>query len=445
MKNALNSVLFLIAGTFTFHTAMSQQVQLGTQQNPITLQQLWDKAASTNKTVLMRKLEVQAGNEELKDAKTEKLPDIKAYGEYARVSNMPLYENGLLNKPEQFPVLHTYYKVGGDAYLKLYNRGKTNNKIAEQKTLIKIKEEQQSMTTSSVKLQATGYYLDLVRGKLFKQYILSHIADEEKQLQHIRQLQKSGVILKSDVLRAELQLSKLQLSLHTIENDLAIANQKLNLLLGQNESIENVPVSNPGTDSLVLKSYEDYLNDAFLHSYNYKISEGQTELKALQVKDVKANLSPKIGLFANYNYAYPEIQFYPYGAALYGLGMAGVRASFPISGFYQNKHKVKASELEYKAQELEHANTADVVRQQVNESYLRYKEALDRMDVAKKNIDQAVENARIVHNTYFNQLSLITDLLDADTQVLQTRFDLVAAQTAAAYQYYQLQNAIGNL
>lgn len=445
MKNSLNSILLLIAGLFSFHSSFSQQDTGSIHTMPVTLQQVWNKAEASGKTVQMRKLEIQSGVEELKDAKAEKLPEVSLDGEYGRVSNMPLYENGLFNKPDHFPVLHSFYGVGGEAYLNLYNGGKSNNKIAEQQTLLKIKEDQLGLTASNVKLQATGYYLDLVRGKLFKQYILSHIADEEKQLQHIRQLQKSGVILKSDVLRAELQLSKLQLSLHTIENDLTIANQKLNLLVGQNESIENEPVFDPGADSLVLKSYDDYLNEAFQHSYSYKISEGQADLKALKVKDVKANLSPKIGFFANYNYAYPQIQFYPYGDALYGLGMAGVKASFPISGIYQNRHKVKAAQLDLKTQELEHANTADAVRQQVKEAYLRYKESLDRVGVAKKNIDQAVENARIVHNTYFNQLSLITDLLDADTQVLQTRFDLVAAQTTAAYQYYQLQNAIGSL
>jgi len=39
----------------------------------------------------------------------------------------------------------------------------------------------------------------------------------------------------------------------------------------------------------------------------------------------------------------------------------------------------------------------------------------------------------------------VTDLLDADTQMLQTRFDLVSANIAARVRYYQLQKVIGNL
>jgi outer membrane protein len=125
--------------------------------------------------------------------------------------------------------------------------------------------------------------------------------------------------------------------------------------------------------------------------------------------------------------------------------MGGIKASFAISSIYHNYHKTKVAKLEYESQEIEHAQTQDNVRQQVNEAYLRFNEALNRIEVSKTNVKQATENRRIVSNTYFNQTSLITDLLDADTQLLQTRFDLAAAQIAAQLKYFQLQNVTGNL
>ena len=270
------------------------------------------------------------------------------------------------------------------------------------------------------------------------------MAEQEKQLEQIRQLKKNGVVLKTDVLRAELQLSRQKLSLEQINNDIAIFRQKLNILIGQPDSVNIVPMAD-SAGAFPLKSYDDYVADAMMHSFEYKISEKETELRWLQLKDIKANTSPKVGLFANYGYTYPEIQFYPYAGHLYGLGMYGVKASVPISGLYHNKHKEKAAEMEYKRQEVEHSDTEDAIRQQVKEAYLRYKEAVNRINVAKANIQHATENLRIVSNTYFNQFSLLTDLLDADTQVLQTRFDLAAAQIATQLQYYQLQKAIGNL
>ena len=438
------SVIIVLAVCFAAGTKAQEKLDSTSPAIQLSLGEVWNKAEAYNKQIQMQQMSVEASKEEIKDAKAERLPDITATAEFARVTNMPLYEHGLFKAPTQFPVLHNYYRVGGDAYFNIYNGKKTATNIAVSETANQIAAEQKKLTTSEIKLRASTFFLDLQRSIVFKNLLLSHIADQEKQLSQIRQLQKNGVVLKTDVLRAELELSRQRLSLTQIENDIAIARQKLNIVIGQPDSLNLVPLADTGA-SFSLKSYEDYLADAMSHSYQYRISEKQTELRRLQLQNAKTNVLPRVGLFANYAYTYPEIQFYPYAPYLYGLGMYGVRATLPISGLYHNKHKVKAAEIEYKRQELEHADTEDAIRQQVKEAYLRYKEAVNRIDVAKTNIQQATENLRIVRNTYFNQLSLLTDLLDADTQVLQTRFDYAAAQIAAQLQYYQLQKAIGNL
>jgi outer membrane protein TolC len=234
------------------------------------------------------------------------------------------------------------------------------------------------------------------------------------------------------------------MNLTEIVNDIALANQKLAIMIGEPEDINIIP--EPGilldTNS---KNYDQYLAEAFEHSYGIKISEKQTELSKLQLKEVKSNALPRIGLFAEYSYTYPQILFYPYANALYGLGQAGIKIFFPISSLYHNRHKENVAAIEIKKQELAHEDEKDVLRQQVKEAYVRYKESLTRIAVSEANIKQATENYRIVKNTYFNQLALLTDLMDADTQLLQSRFGFVSAQISAQLHYYQLQKTIGTL
>lgn len=434
-------IVLLLFSIFLFNRLKAQE----TTPISMSLNQIWEKVTANNKTIQMQDLRVKGTVEGIKDAKAERLPEISAEGEYARVSNVPIYENGLFHTPSQFEVVHTSYKFGGSAYLNLYNGSKTNIKIAEEKKENEIAIEQRNLTTSEMKLRATAYFLDLQRSNIFKALLLKDISDQEKQLAEIRQLLKNGVVLKSDVLRVTLKLSRQKMALVQLNNDLAIANQKLNILTGYPDETVIQPVEDSKADLPVLKPYNTYLSDAMAHSFAYKIAEKETELRKLEVKNVKANVSFKLGLFANYAYSYPQILLYPYSIAVYGLGMTGIKASFPISSFYHNTHKARAAELKYQQQEVEHSDTEDKIRQEVNEAYLRYKESLTRIDVAKENISQATENLRIVNNTYFNQLALVTDLLDADTQLLQTRFDYAAARIAAQLQFYQLQKAIGNL
>ncbi|MGO4291438.1 TolC family protein [Chitinophaga sp. RAB17] len=427
---------------FSTQTAFSQDPE----KNTLTLTDVWKKADVYNRQLQIQYLRVQSMDERTKAAKDERLPEVKANGVYARVSNLAIYEDGLLNTPTQYPVVHGYYQFGADAYLNVYNGGKTTREIKVRQTEAELAKEQQNLSTTEIRYKAAALYLDIYRGRMYEKVMLQDINEREKELEEIRQLHKNGVVLKSDLLRAELKLSKQKMTLLEIRNGIAIANQRLNIMIGQADSIENqLSIDTLIASQTPARTYEDYVADAYEHSFAFKISEKETALSELKLKDVKSNILPKIGLYAEYAYTYPQILFYPYSIALYGLGQVGVKAGVPISAFYQNKHRKQEAKINLERQEIEHADTKDQVRQEVKAAYLRYTEAITRIGVANDNITQAKENFRIVNNTYFNQLSLLTDLLDAETQLLQSRFDLTTAQVTAQLQYYQLLKATGNL
>ena len=60
-------------------------------------------------------------------------------------------------------------------------------------------------------------------------------------------------------------------------------------------------------------------------------------------------------------------------------------------------------------------------------------------------VRQADENYRIVHNRYLNQLSILTDLLDASRVRLEAQMQLTAARAEVIYTYCQLLQTCGSL
>lgn len=411
----------------------------------LSLQQVWQQAEIHNKSVRIRQLQISVSDENLKDARAERLPEIRSATKYARISDMPLYENGVFSKPVYGNIIHNYFQLNAEASMVLYNGEKIKTKIREEEVEHDISTIEKDLTASDIKFKATAFYLELERNSVFKQLVLVDIQEQQKRLDQIRELFKNGVILRSDVLRAELQLSKQKMLLTEIENTIQIDNQKLAVLIGLPEEVEIQPDENILTADNSTKIYDDYLTDALSHAFGIRISEKETELKKLELKELKSNALPKIVAYAEYGYTYPQILFYPYAASLYGLGQAGVKVSYTLSSLYQNNHKVKAAEIRIEKQHLAHADEEDALKVQVNEAYVRYKESLKRIAVSEQNIRQATETYRIVYNTYFNQLALLTDLLDADTQLLQSRFDLTSAQIRAKLEYYYLMKTIGEL
>lgn len=417
-----------------------------TPESPLTITQVWQLTDSNSRKIQMTQLGVQAAEGNIKVARSERLPELAMDGVLAHIFPMPIYENGLFHTPAQFPVEPKYYKVSADAYMNLYNGGKTNREIAASKTERDIALAKKQLSRQEIHFTAAVYFYDVYRNKSYKELLEQDIKDREKQLSEINALYKNGTVLKSDVLRAELRLSKQRMLLTEIENSIKIAAQKLNLLIGRpDNAMLNPVVPESAADPIFLKGIADYMNDAASKSFKLEISKKEQELGELKLKQVKSNVLPSLGLFGEYAYTYPQIQFYPYALSLYSSGMAGLKLKIPISSFYQNKNKVKVAELQLHRQEVEDEDVKENIRQEVQEAYIRYTESLKRIDVATENIQQAAESYRIVQNTYFNQLSLLTDLLDAETQLLQSKFELTTAKVNARIQYYQLQKAVGNL
>jgi outer membrane protein len=345
-----------------------------------------------------------------------------------------------------YPVEPKYYKVAGEAYFNLYNGGKVEREINAKKTEIEISLARKNLTQQDLHYTAAVYFYDVYRNQRYKSLLEQDIKDREQQVKEITQLYKNGTVLKSDVLRAELRLSKQRMLLTEIENNIHIAGQKLNILTGRPDDTPLYPlVEDKETEKTLAKSTDEYLASGLSQSFKIQISKKEQELAGLKLKQVKSNILPSIGLFAEYMYAYPQIQFYPYALSLYSNGMAGLKLKIPISSLYTNKHKVQAAEIRLHSRELEDEDVKDQLRQEIQEAYIRYHEGLKRISVAEENIRQATESYRIVQNTYFSQLALLTDLLDAETQLLQSKFELTTAKVNARIQYYQLQKATGNL
>lgn len=414
------------------------------QSLQMSLPEVWQKATEHSRAVEIKKIAVGISEEEIKDIRMERLPELGVMSSAEKATNIPIYENGLFSKPVQHEVIHTLYRVGADFYLNIYNGNKLNLEMEEEQTLHHIALIRKDQAVSDIRYQAAALYLDLQRSVVFRDLIIQDIADQEKQLKEIQAFHKNGTVLKSDVLRVQLDLSKRKIALLKIENDILITNQKLNIIIGEPDELVIHP-ANISPHDIDIGTYEECLAAALEHSFPYHISAQQAELSKINLRQVRANARPKAGIYGDFYYANPQIFLYPYNPYWYSLGIAGVKVSFPLSSLYHNVHKVRAARLEIEKEETAHKDAEDKVRQQVKEAYLRYTEALEEITVATLNVEQAAENARIIKNTYFNQTSLITDLLDADIQVLQTRFELAAAKITAQNRYYLLQNIIGIL
>lgn len=443
-RNFIKSVVFFL----TLLCVSFINAQEITQDSiPLSLEDAWDKAVTHSKELKEQHLQTNISEAYIKDAKNQRLPSVDLEASYGKLSNIPIFVDGIDHDAEFIHLEdHSVYEAEVSAYFNIYAGGATNTAIKTAEARKEFQDHITEETEDQLHLEVIENYLNLQRYYEFRELIKQNIKQNKERVRLIGKLFENGVVLKSDVLRAKLQLSQQQTQLLTMNNNIVIATQSLNIIMGNDDEAPIIPSDTIQLTSIGLnQEYQDYVVSTLNKSPLEKLANKQIELSELKEDALKADKLPKIGLFGNYAYSYPQIRLYPYEQASYLLGMAGIRLSYDLSAFYHDKHKERAVEIEIEQQKVAKTNVEDKLRKQVKSAYSRFNEDLVKIQVSEENIQSAEENYRIVDQTYFNQLSLLTDLIDADTQLLQAQFELVNNQIAAKLHYYQLLKISGEL
>jgi outer membrane protein len=87
--------------------------------------------------------------------------------------------------------------------------------------------------------------------------------------------------------------------------------------------------------------------------------------------------------------------------------------------------------------------TEDRVKIEIKQKMLNYQKAQEKIALSQQAIEQAQENFNITKNKYDAGLVIMSDYLDADVTLLQTRINLTTAKAESMIAWYELQQATG--
>lgn len=412
----------------------------------LTLAEAVQFAKSQNKWVQAATMNERAAGEDRKDIYNAALPTVNVSGSYQRFSNLTLFTEGLSHSTSgpRKPTPNSA-ALGVDALFNIYSGGRQRALQKEQTSrldLAKLNTRDQSGNTA---LQTASQYLDLVKLSDLQKFILDQLKRAQTRLNNINSLYKNQKVTKSDVLRAEVTLANVQLSLQQNENDITIANQKLDVLINIPDSVRILPGDSAGMPKPQISSLLPMINAAGVSSFSVQKATENVEVQKARLSGVKSNNMPSIAFYTAYGLNYPNYLFFPPVNQAYAIGFVGLKAQYSISSLYHNKNKVSAAKLRVKELEIQEQAYGDNVRTEVRSYFIKYGEALTRISVNEHSVEQARVNYAIVNTKYLNQLSLLTDLLDADNLYQESRFNLIRAQTDALSIYYHILYSSGNL
>jgi outer membrane protein TolC len=173
----------------------------------------------------------------------------------------------------------------------------------------------------------------------------------------------------------------------------------------------------------------------------YRLLEKSVDVAKLQVKMETGKNLPTLAIGAGYNYVNFDNGKPTEMEKKLGLTFATV--SVPLSGWWGGSHAIKKKKLELQAAENTRRENAELLLIQMRQLAAELGEAYQQVTLAQKSISVAEENVRMSDDHYKAGISILSDLLDAQNLLQQSRDRYVEAATGYYVKLVEYRQATG--
>ncbi|HMH22564.1 MAG TPA: TolC family protein [Puia sp.] len=277
-----------------------------------------------------------------------------------------------------------------------------------------------------------------------QQIVTQNMQDVQSKLDEIVKYEGQGLATQNDVLRFRLQKSQIQLTQIELENNRRIANFNMNIMLGLPDST-TIQLPEPSYRLDEHPVFADFLQQAEANRRELQELGYQDKLAGINIKKIQDQRLPTVSANVGAYYINPTGKPIPTGHTVLAPVTLGVGASWDIATLYTNKNKVREATIQKQSLSNDREDAMDQIKKDVNQYYIGYLQALERIKVLQDAVTQAAENERIMESKFRNNLATTTDRIDAQTLIYQSRVNLELAKSDATIAYYDLLRSTGHI
>jgi outer membrane protein TolC len=412
----------------------------------ISLQQAIQTGLDSSKQLKISQAKIQEALAQYEQTKDRRLPEIKAsfMASEAFIPTRTLQIKGLMDKPIKLPAtsMISLGTLGINEAIFAGNKMRYAEQSAD--LLKKIATLNASNDKEDVALSIIQAYINLYKIDENLKIVEQNLADVQGRLDETIKFKSQGLATQNDVLRFQLQKANVELTQIDLQNNRAVANYAMDVLLGLPDNTV-LKVDSVVGETTHVPALADLIQQAMQSREDLAVFQYQGQLSDVNIKNIKADKLPTLGAGLTTYYLNPNKQFFPPAHSFLVPVTLGLNLSWNISNLYTTKHKVDEAQVKQQEVQVAESATVDKIKVGVNTDYRAYLQSQQRINVLETAVEQARENDRIMELKYRNQLDTTTDRIDAQTMLYQSLVNLGLAKADAAVAYYQLLRSTGTL
>ncbi|MCF6358541.1 MAG: TolC family protein [Draconibacterium sp.] len=403
-------------------------------QNVWSLQQCIDYALENNIQIKQQGLNTQYGENQVRQAKSNKLPNLNA-----SIGNDYSFGRSLT-------YLNTYKNVnsanlsgGASTNFTIWNGSTLTNTVKQRELDLQATIFDLQKAKDDITLAIAAGYLEILFAEELELVSKAQIEVTRQQLERTTQLVEAGSLARGSLLEIEAQIAREELQMVNNHNRVQLAYltlfQFLELPVSESFTIEK-PVLPEVQASVSLSNSIDVFNNAITVRPEIKAAQLRVESAMKQLDIAKGYRYPSLSLNANYynlyNNKYTDIKGddIPFGEQLKNNSRSGIGIALNIPIF--NRHQVKLgmanatlqiSDYQYRLQTVR-----NVLRKDIEQSYTNALASLNRFISTKKAVSSMEEAFRYTEEKYNVGMVNSVDYNISKSQLTIAQSDLLQAK-----------------
>lgn len=418
-------------------------VSMRAQRIPMSIERLFELCDENSKELQLKELEIDRAEQALKVAKSNWSPSIDVSLSASYLGSGIVTDRNFSNLTNAgIPPFGNNLAI--EAQQVLYSGGAFSSQIKIAELGVRIAELARNDNRQAQHFLMVSNYLELYKLRNQIRVYEKNIELTEQLLEDIKSKHGEGVALKNDITRYELQLQNIQLGLTVVQNAISIINHDMVVTLGLDEGTEIIP------DTLlavlpIVESEQKWQTDARQMNNAIRQAECSVNQGEAREKLVRSEMIPKIALFAANKLDGPILIEVPTLNKNIDYWYAGIGVTYSLSSLYKSNRKLRKAQYETECERERYGIICDQIEIAVNAAYTSYLESLSIYETRKTGVVLSNENYDVVSKRYLNDLALISDMLDATMEKLNSELLLENAKANIYYNYYKLKQLTNTL
>ncbi len=381
-------------------------------QRSLTLEECSQLALENNARMKNARLDVKGAEEVRKEAFTKYFPSISATGG-AFTSDNGMAELALVPGLLEMTMAKNGVMGGVTAVQPVFAGGQilNNNKLAA--LAVEVSRYQMKQSENEVLLTVEQYYWLHVslQEKRKTVSLLETLIDNL--YKDVEVSVRAGVANRNELLQVQLKKNSIASDRLKVDNNLRLSKMLLSQYIGLPEDDFTVqatlqePLPSPET-------YRIDLMSALPTTVAYKLLDKNVEASRLQYKLKVGQNLPSVGIGVGYMY-------HNILDTDHSFGMIFATVSVPLTDWWGGSHAIRKQKLQLKAAEYTRQDTNEKLLLQMQKLWNELEEAYKQAKISEESVKTAEENVRLSTDYYQVGTETLSDLLNAQSLLQQSR------------------------